>query len=337
VSITLDTATQGNTLSFSHTVGALANRYLIVQVNIGSATVSVSGVTYDGAPLTRLIRNVASGNGVEFWGLVNPAIGANTVAITLSGAAGTAQAAISCGSSDETLDVALAGVPANGVSATASAAIQASSGDLLVLGLVSGDGGALPTAPATSLWNDHAGDEACSVAANGSLQTIAFTMSGSTTWGVALVAVHATAPTNTVASLAVQRAVYAALSGHLTDPVTSAGVGVYDQVPDNTAFPYVQMCAAAETASNTFGRTGRSVLYQVDVWTRSGADATADGWYQAKNIAGQIDALLDGATPSTSDGWATIIIQFESSKENELADGITRRVMMEYRAILETA
>ena len=142
--------------------------------------------------------------------------------------------------------------------------------------------------------------------------------------------------TVTVASLAVQRAVYTALNGALTDPVSSAAVPVYDQVPDNIAFPYVQMCTAAETASNTFGRTGRSVLYQVDVWTRSGTDAAADGWYQAKNIAGQVDSLLDDTFPAPSDGWTTIIIQFESSRESELADGITRRVMMEYRALLET-
>lgn len=140
-----------------------------------------------------------------------------------------------------------------------------------------------------------------------------------------------------VASLAVQRAIYTALNGHLTDPVTSAGVPVYDQVPDNITFPYVEMCSAAETARNTFQHTGRSVLFQVDVWTRSGTDATADGWYQAKNIAGQIDSILDDSFPAPSDGWATVIIGFESSKESELADGMTRRVMMEYRALLETA
>ena len=140
----------------------------------------------------------------------------------------------------------------------------------------------------------------------------------------------------TMASLAVQRRVYAALDTHLTDPVTSAVVPVYDQVPETAGFPYVQLCSAAETPRNTFQHTGRTVVFQIDVWTRSGADAAADGWYQAKQIAGQIDVLLDATIPAASDGWTFVSCLFDSSKESQLSDGMTRRVTLEYRVLLET-
>ena len=140
----------------------------------------------------------------------------------------------------------------------------------------------------------------------------------------------------TLAGLAVQRAAYAALNTHLSDPITSAGVPVVDQPGENQVFPYVQLCTFIETGRDTFQHTGRSVLAQIDVWFRSGSDSTGDGWNQGRGIAGQIDVLLHASTHSPSDGWTFVSWLFDSSKDRALADGMTRCVTLEYRVLLET-
>lgn len=140
----------------------------------------------------------------------------------------------------------------------------------------------------------------------------------------------------TMAALATQRRIYAALSGHLTDPVGAAPVPVVDQPIENQPFPYVQLMSFIETPRNTFNHTGRTVLAQIDVWTRSGTDAAQDGWGQGRTIAGQIDVLLDATIPGASDGWTFTFCQFDSSKDRPLADGLTRGITLEYRVWLET-
>jgi hypothetical protein len=137
-------------------------------------------------------------------------------------------------------------------------------------------------------------------------------------------------------SLAAQRAIYTALNGNLTDPTTSGVVPVYDEPPENAAFPYVTIGPCITTPRNTFGRRGRQLIAQIDVWSRSGPDAAQDGWLEAKTIGGEIDALLDWTTPAASDGWNFVGCQFERSQEKREPDGITRSLVMEYRLWVET-
>ena len=74
--------------NWSHTCSG-SNRILIVGVSMLSVVgSSVSSITYNGVALTK-IRSDASVSGAvrtELWRLVNPATGANTVAVTLSAA-----------------------------------------------------------------------------------------------------------------------------------------------------------------------------------------------------------------------------------------------------------
>src|SRR3990167_4333403 len=71
-----------NVASFSHTAGSGSNRLLVVLIALRSSVDNVTGVTYGGVAMTR--ANNAAGNGMEadIWYLVNPASGANTVAIS---------------------------------------------------------------------------------------------------------------------------------------------------------------------------------------------------------------------------------------------------------------
>lgn len=72
-------STQGfatNILSFPVTVLPTVNRYLIVTV-CPRTSVLASGVTYGGVPLALITSNLS----VQFWGLLNPAIGLANVVI----------------------------------------------------------------------------------------------------------------------------------------------------------------------------------------------------------------------------------------------------------------
>lgn len=132
------------------------------------------------------------------------------------------------------------------------------------------------------------------------------------------------------ASEAVQRITYARLTaiGALPYPV-------YDEPPESPGFPYVTIGEAIESARNTFGRTGRSVLATVNVWSRSGPDAAQDGFGEALGIAGLIDGLLDDYEPADTDGWHVDVVAFEQSQNLRDPDGITRRVLLQYRFLVE--
>ena len=137
------------------------------------------------------------------------------------------------------------------------------------------------------------------------------------------------------ADLACQRAVYTALNGTLLDPTTNAAVPVYDEPPESAGFPYVQLGPCITSPQNRFGRRGRIVLCQIDVWTRSGTDSAQSGWYEGKVIAGQIEALLDQTQPAASDGWNFVDVEFHRSHQKTEADGITRHLILEYQMFLE--
>lgn len=73
------------------------NRYLVVGISMLSLAQTVSSITYNGVALTLLgSRNSVSGAcRVELWGLVAPAYGTNTIAVTLSGSIASAGVASS--------------------------------------------------------------------------------------------------------------------------------------------------------------------------------------------------------------------------------------------------
>lgn len=82
--------------SWSHTCTG-ANRYLVVGVGMLSVAQSVSSITYNSVALTLLgVQSSLTGAArVELWGLVAPATGSNTIAVTLTGAIASAGAAAS--------------------------------------------------------------------------------------------------------------------------------------------------------------------------------------------------------------------------------------------------
>src|SRR5205085_8154315 len=88
---TFDVTTGVSELTWSHTVAIGPNRLLIVGVSTSTAmlpsvppTARVSGVTYGGAAMTRILTQVATDNrsAVEMFYLLNPPSGTANVVVT---------------------------------------------------------------------------------------------------------------------------------------------------------------------------------------------------------------------------------------------------------------
>lgn len=76
-----------SSLTYSATVGAIANGILVVGVEYYNWALSVSSLTFNGVSLTKAIRtnNGSLNAATEIWYLVNPPSGAHSVVVTLTG------------------------------------------------------------------------------------------------------------------------------------------------------------------------------------------------------------------------------------------------------------
>ena len=88
--------TAQSTYSWSHSCNG-GSRFLTVDIALLSAGQTVTSITYNGVALTFIVaKNTITAVGrVECWGLVNPASGSNTIAVTLSGTITSAGTAVS--------------------------------------------------------------------------------------------------------------------------------------------------------------------------------------------------------------------------------------------------
>jgi hypothetical protein len=180
--VTFDAATQSASgLTFLHTCSG-SNRFLTVGIGINGTTTSVASMTYAGVAMTLISRAVGTAFATELWGLVNPATGANNVAITMSGAGGTQAGAVSFNNVDQTTPLGTNGTNfGTGTSAT-SAPLTVPTGGMLVDAAVMGNAGT-PQSPTIAAWNDGGGDSQGYVGVDGT-QNTAWTLS-SATWAVA--------------------------------------------------------------------------------------------------------------------------------------------------------
>jgi len=89
----VSTGNANTTFSFTHTTAG-ANRLLLVGVSINltnNTGLTVSGITYGGTALTLVGTSInANSRRVEVWRLLNPALGTNTIQVTMAGVTATA-------------------------------------------------------------------------------------------------------------------------------------------------------------------------------------------------------------------------------------------------------
>jgi hypothetical protein len=120
-----------------------------------------------------------------------------------------------------------------------------------------------------------------------------------------------------------QQAVYARLSGDAT-LTSTLGADVYDETPQDAAYPYVVIGEDTELPDDTMGVTGRSMTLVLHYWSQY------PGAREVKQVHARVDALLDRWTPTVA-GWSLTETQFEFFEIVRDPDGITRHGIARYR------
>ena len=136
-------------------------------------------------------------------------------------------------------------------------------------------------------------------------------------------------PASPSASLALQSAVFAALSAN-PDLATQTGGAprIYDDVPPATPYPYVSFGQTVERDWSTGTEDGREHTFTLHVWSR------APGRAQVHAIAALIrSSLHQAALPLT--GFRLINLRHEFSEARREPDGETYRALVRFRAVTE--
>lgn len=124
----------------------------------------------------------------------------------------------------------------------------------------------------------------------------------------------------------IQTAVYGVLSGDAT--LGGMVTGVFDEVPEGTAFPYVTLGEDLEQPANSHDRFGRETVLTLHVWTRS------RGSIEAKRIASRVIALLDHQ-PLTIVGHHHVATRYEFSQTLRDPEPHVRHVPIRFRIVTE--
>jgi len=124
-----------------------------------------------------------------------------------------------------------------------------------------------------------------------------------------------------------QKAIYAKLNDATISGASVSDVPVYDDVPEGTAAPYINI--GEETAINNGTKTVDAVEHTltIHVWSEY------RGRYEIKHIMQQVYQNLHN-TAITVSGASLVNIRQEFATTLEEADGITRHGVMRFRAIV---
>lgn len=127
-------------------------------------------------------------------------------------------------------------------------------------------------------------------------------------------------------TLAIQTAVYALLSGDAT--LSGLVTGVFDEVPEGTAYPYVVVGEAFETPDNSHDRHGRRTTETIHVWSDH------QGFSEAVEIADRVVELLDHQTLAVS-GFHHVTTRFDFMQTLRDPDLDIRHVPVRFVVVTE--
>ena len=126
--------------------------------------------------------------------------------------------------------------------------------------------------------------------------------------------------------LPLQEAIYQALTNDAT--LAAQITGVFDRVPQGTAFPYVTIGEFAGSDLSTKTTSGMRYELTTRVWSRQGGRA------EAASIMERIHTLLHNA-PLTVTGQTLVSMRFWGSAIILQNDGWTYQGIMKFRAVLQ--
>ncbi len=132
---------------------------------------------------------------------------------------------------------------------------------------------------------------------------------------------------------ALQAAVYAKLTadtgaGGLLSTSAPKIAGVYDDLPEGQAFPYIVIGDAIEAPWSTMGRDGDEGVITLHIWSQ------ARGFREALMVLDRVNELLDGGALDVG-GYSHVATMYESSETLRDPDGVTRHVVARYRVLVQ--
>ncbi len=123
-----------------------------------------------------------------------------------------------------------------------------------------------------------------------------------------------------------QKTIYSTLSGDNT-LTSTLGASVHDEVPQGTAYPFVQIGEDTAVDYSTKDETGAETTVVMHVWSRVAGSA------QAKNIMDRVHTLLHDSNLTVT-GFNLVNMRMEFSDLIRDPDGLTRHGIMRFRAVI---
>lgn len=109
--------------------------------------------------------------------------------------------------------------------------------------------------------------------------------------------------------------------------------GVFDEVPVDTEYPYVQVGESVESSFNTFDRLGKEVSFPISIWSEF------EGFQEAYQILNRLNELLDFQTFTVNN---FDLVLFRYTDANPIRDNTQRgyessvkNVIANYQVILQ--
>jgi hypothetical protein len=125
-----------------------------------------------------------------------------------------------------------------------------------------------------------------------------------------------------------QQSIYQALTAD--SQLMSLVVGVFDRVPQGTAYPYVTIGESVGSDWSTKTTSGMEQNVSLHIWSRQGGRA------EAANIMTRIHTLLH-EVPLTVIGQTLVSIRFSGSGITLENDGWTYQGVMKFQAFLQAS
>lgn len=132
----------------------------------------------------------------------------------------------------------------------------------------------------------------------------------------------------TAALWPLQQAVYAKATGHA--PLMGMVSGVFDEVPEDVAHPYVSIGTLTESVADAHNQRGLDVAVVLHVWSKY------RGFKQAAQILAALDEALD-RQPLTVAGFRDVSIAHDQHTELRDPDPQIRHINVSYRVWLTKA
>lgn len=131
----------------------------------------------------------------------------------------------------------------------------------------------------------------------------------------------------TIAALSIREAVLAKLRTDSLLPTLLTGI--YDEVVENTALPFLVLYDEIEQAADVYGRMGRECVLMLHVWSEY------DGWAQCEAILDRVDVLLHHQDLPALAEFSLVLVERDFATGFRDSDGLSRHNVLRYRVLVE--